>query len=89
MLGFVLARIPWNALSNLELQLSYRALQNDLVLPSTTTHSNICWREYPLTVNANMKQLPSRDRVTSVIDRWTSANKLAMTLIVDYYVDQN
>jgi len=58
MLGFVLAHIPWNAISNLELRLSYRALRDDLVLLSATTLCNICRREYALTVDAIKKQLP-------------------------------
>jgi len=56
MLGFVLAHIPWNAISNLELQWSYVALLDDLALLSATTLSNICSREYALTVDAIQKQ---------------------------------
>jgi len=37
MLGFVLARIPWNALSNMELGQSYMLLHDDLLLLSATT----------------------------------------------------
>jgi len=68
MLGFVSAYIPWNAISNPELGRSYKALRNDLVLPSTTTLSNICRREYALTVDAITKQLPSRNTVSLVLD---------------------
>jgi hypothetical protein len=53
MLGFVSPHIPWNATSNLELRRSYTALPDDLVVPSATTLSNICRREYALTVDAN------------------------------------
>ena len=49
MLGFVSAHIPWNTISNLELRRSYKALRDDLVLPSATTLRNICRREYALT----------------------------------------
>jgi len=49
MLEFVLAHIPWNTISHLELPLSVKVLHNDLMLPSTPTLSNICWREYALT----------------------------------------
>jgi hypothetical protein len=58
MLGLVSAHSPWNAISNLELRRSYKALHDDLVLPSPTTLSNICQREYALTVDAIKKQLP-------------------------------
>jgi len=58
MLGFVSTHIPWNAIKNLELQQSYKALRYDVVLPSATTLSNICLREYALTVDAIKKQLP-------------------------------
>jgi len=44
MLGCVSAHIPWNTISNFELQQSYKALRNDLVLPSATTLTNICRR---------------------------------------------
>jgi len=89
MLGFVLAHIPWNAISNLELRWSYKALRDDLLLPSATTLSNICWREYALTVDAIKKQLPSRNKVSLVLDAWTSTNKLAITSVIGYYMDQN
>jgi len=64
MLGFVLAHIPSNAISNLELWQSYKALRDNLELPSATTHSNICQREYALTVDAIKKQLPSHNHVS-------------------------
>jgi len=74
MLGFVSAHIPWNAISNLELRQSYKALPNDLVLPSATTLSNICWREYALTVDAIKKHLLLRNKFSLALDGWTSTN---------------
>ena len=68
MLGFVSAYIPWNAISNPELGRSYKALHNDLVLPSATTLSNISPREYALTMDAIKKQLPSRNTVSLALD---------------------
>jgi hypothetical protein len=61
MLGFVSADIPLNAISNLELRRPYKALNVDLVLPSSTTRSNIRRREYALTVDATEKQSLSRN----------------------------
>jgi hypothetical protein len=58
MIGFVSAHIPWNTISNLELRRSFKSLRDDLVLLSTTTLSNICQREYALTVDTIKKQLP-------------------------------
>jgi len=52
LLGLVSAHIPWNATSNLELQRSYMALRDALVLPSATTCGNICRREWALTVDS-------------------------------------
>jgi len=89
MLGFVSAHIQWNAISNLELRRSCKALRNDLVLLSAATLSNICRREYALTVDAIKKQLPSRNKVCLSLDGWTSTNKLAITLVIAYYMDQN
>jgi len=89
MLGFVSAHIPCNAISNLELRRSYNVLCSKLVLPSASTHSNICWREYSLTVDAIKKQLPSRNKVNLALDRWTSTNKLAITSVIPHYVDWN
>jgi len=89
MLGFVSARIPWNAISNLELRRSYKSLRDDLVLPSTMTLSNICRREYALTVDAIKKQLPIRNKVSLALDGWTSTNKLAITSVIAYYMDRN
>jgi len=89
MLGFVLALIPWNAISNLELRRSYKALRDDLVLLSATTLRNICWREYGLTVDAIEKQLPLRNKVSLALDKWTSTNILAITSVIAYYMDRN
>jgi len=89
MLGFVSALIPWNAISNPELRQSYKALRDDVVLPSATTLSNICRREYALTVDVIKKQLPLRNEVSLALDGWTSMNKLAITSVIAYYMDSN
>jgi len=89
MLGLVSAHIPWNAISNLELRQSYKALHNDLVLPSTTTLSNICRREYALTVDAIKKQLLSRNKVSLDLHGWIWTNKVAITSDIAYYIDRN
>jgi len=89
MLGFVLAHIPLSAISNLELRWSYDALRNELVQLSAGTLSNICHREYSLTVDAINKQWPSRDQVGLALDRWISTNKLATMSLIAYYMDRN
>jgi len=87
MLGFILAHIPWNDISNLELQQSDKSLRDDLVLPSATTLSNICRREYALTVDAIKKQLLIRNKVSLALDGCTSTNKLAIMSVVAYSMD--
>jgi hypothetical protein len=89
MLGIVSAHIPWNAISNLELRRAYQVLRDDVVLPSTTTLSNICRREYALTVDAIKKQLATRNKVSLALDGWTSTNKLAITSVIADYMDLN
>jgi len=89
MLGFVSAHIPWNAISHLELRWSYNALRSELVLLSASTLSNICQREYSLTVDAIEKQLPTRNKVSLALDGWTSTNRLAITSVIAYYMDRN
>jgi len=89
MLEFVSAHIPLNAISNLELRRSYEALRDDLVLPSAMTLSNICWREYALTVEAIKKRLPLRNKVSFALDGLTSTNQLAITSVIAYCVDRN
>jgi len=89
MLGFVSAHIPWNATSNLEQLRSYVALRDELVLPSATTLSSISRGEYPLTMDPIKKQLPSRNKVSLVLDGWTSTIKLAITSVFAYYLDRN
>jgi len=89
MLGFILAHIPWNAISNLELRWSYNVLRSELVPPSASTLSNICQREYSLSVHAIKNQLPTRDKVCLVLDRWTSTNQLAIMSVIAYYMDRN
>jgi len=89
MLRLVSAHIPWNAISCRELRGSYKALRDDLVLLSATTLSNIFRRESTLTVDAIQKQLPSRNEVCLGLDGWTSPNKLAITLVIAYTMNQN
>ena len=89
MLGFVSAHIPWNSISNLELQRSYLALRNELLVQSATTLSNICRREYALTVVAIKKQLPSRNEISLAMDGCTSTFKLAIVSVIAYYMDRN
>jgi len=88
-LRFVLAGIPQNAISNLELRWLYNALCDDLMLPSATTRSNICRRECALTVDAIKKKLPSCDKVTLALDGWTSPKTLAVSSVIAYYKDRN
>jgi len=64
MLGFVSAHIPSNTISNLQLWRSYKALRDDLVQLSATTLSNICRREYALSVDAINKQLPVQNKIS-------------------------
>ena len=89
MLGLVSAHNPLNAISNPELQRSYNALRDDLVLPSATTLSNICRREYALTVEAINRHLLSRNKVGLALDAWTSPNKPAIMSVIAYYMDRN
>jgi len=89
MLGFVSAHVLWNTISNLELRRSYKALRDDLILPSATTLCNICRREYALTVDAIKMQLPLRNQVSISLDGWTTTNKLAIKWVISYYMDRN
>jgi len=89
MLGLVSAHIPCNVIPNLKLWRSYNALRSELVLASASTLSNICWREFTLTVDAIKKQLPSRNKVSFALDGCTSINKLAISSVIDYYIDRN
>jgi hypothetical protein len=57
MSGIVSAHIPWNGISNLELQWLYNALHGDLVLSTAMTISNLCQREYALSMDAIKKHL--------------------------------
>jgi hypothetical protein len=58
------------------------------MLPSGSTLSNICKRDYSLAVDAIKKQLPSRNKFSLALDRWTSTNKLAITLVITYDMDR-
>jgi len=87
MLGFVSAYIPCNSISNPEIWLSYKVLRDDGVLPSATTLSHICRREYALTVDAIKKQLASPNKASLALDGWTSTNKLAIMSVIAYYMD--
>jgi len=89
MLRIVSAHDPWKSISNLDLLWWWKALRSELLLPSATTLSNIYLMDYSLTVDAIMKQLPSRNEVSSALEGWTSTSKLAITLVIVYYMDQN
>jgi len=88
MLELDFAYIPWNAISNVELRQSYKALRDDLVLPSATTLSDICQREYALSMDVIKKQMPSRNKVSLALDGWTAMNKLAMRSVIAEYMDR-
>jgi len=68
MLGLLWNYIPWNATSNLGLWWSFKEVWSVLLLPSGTTLTNILWRKYALTMDAIMKQLPSRNDVRLALD---------------------
>jgi hypothetical protein len=89
MLGVVSAHIPWKTMSNLQLRRSYNALQSAILRRSPTTLSNICRREYALTVNAIEKQWPSLNRVSLALNGWTSTNILAIKSVIASYMDRN
>jgi len=82
MSGFLSAHIPWNAIPNLELRRSYNALRHNLVLLSATSLSNICRKEYELTLDAIKKQLPSGNKVSLALDGWTSMTKLVTMSVI-------
>ena len=88
-LGFVSAHNASIFISDLELRRWYKALHDDLVLPSATTLSKICQWEYALTKDAIKKQLPSQSKVTLALDGWTSMNKLDVMLVFAYLIDRN
>ena len=89
MLRFVSAHFQCNAISNVQLRRSYKALLDDLVLPSTMTFSNICRREYAMSVDAITKLLPSGNKVSLALDGWTSTNQLALMSVNAYHMDRN
>jgi hypothetical protein len=64
-------------------------LHDDQVLPSATTLGNICRREYALIVVAIKKQLPVQNKVSLVLDGWTTTNELAIPSVIAYYMDRN
>jgi len=88
MLGFVSVHIPWNAMSNLEPWRSYKPLRDHLVLPPAMTLSNLRRKEYALTMDAIKKQLPIRNEVSLAFEGWTSTNKLGITSVIAYNMDQ-
>jgi len=59
-----------------------------LVRPSAKTLCNICRRDYALRVDAIKKQLPVRNKVSLTLDGWATANKLAISLVIAYYIDR-
>ena len=89
MLAFISAYNPWNTITNLELRRKFNALRFALIPSSATALSNICQREYSLTIDAIKKQLPTKNKVSIVLDGWTSTNKLAIVSVIGYDIDFN
>jgi hypothetical protein len=84
LLKFLSANIPGNILPNLEQQWSYDVLPSGLVVPSASTLSHMCRREYSLSLNAITKQFPSRNNDSLPVASWTSMNKLTKTSVITY-----
>ena len=61
----------------------------ELTVLAASTLSDMCQREYLLTVGANKKKLPLRNKVSFALDEWTSTNKQVITSITAYNIDQN
>jgi hypothetical protein len=89
MLRSVLEHIPENAISNLNLRWSYKALCNNLVLLSPRTLGNICRRDYALTVDVIKKQLPRQNKISLTLDGWTSTKTRAMMSVIAYCMNRN
>jgi len=53
------------------------------------TVGNICWWEYALTMDAIKKQSPTQNKVTLVLDKWTSMNALPIMSVIVFYMDRN
>lgn len=86
-LGFVSAYISWIAISTIEQQWPNNGLCSTLMLPSTSTFSNIGRREYSLTVDEIRIQLPSRNNVSFAFDRWKSIINYVMMSVIPYYMN--
>jgi len=86
---FVWPHNPSNAIWYLELRQSYKALRDQLVLPSILSLSNLCQTDYALIVHAIKNQLPSWNTVSLALDGWTSTHKLAITSIISFFRDRN
>jgi len=88
MLRLIYTHIPWNGMSTLGQLWSDNALRSDLVLPSASTLSNICWKKCSLTGDAIKKQLPSIDKASLALQYWTLANRLAIMTVIANYMDR-
>jgi len=75
-------------MSNLDVWQLLSAFWSELVLPAGSTHSNSHRREYLLTADAIHNQLPSRNTVSSGLDGWTCTNKLPITSVIVYDINQ-
>jgi hypothetical protein len=81
--------VTGKGISNLALRKSFEVLCDDLVLLSATTLGNRCGREYALTVDTIMKELPVQNQLSLALDRCISTNKLSITSVIVYYMDRN
>jgi len=88
-LGFVLAHIPCNSISQHVLHHSYNVIRCELALSCARTISNICCTKYSLAVDAIKKQLPARNKVSIALAAWTSMNTLGIILVIAYNMEHN
>jgi hypothetical protein len=89
LIGLLSALIPLNVGSNREFRRVFKALRNDVKIPSVSKLTCLLRNEYGKTLEAIKGQIPRGQRVSIALDGWTSQNRLAITSVIMYYISRN
>ena len=89
LLGFLSALIPFNTITNPELRRILFSLKPDVNLPSVSTLRRLLATEYEKTTKSIRDNIPEGQKVGLALDGWTSANKLAISSVIMYYISKS
>ena len=81
--------ILFNILTNPELHRILFSLKPDVIIPSVSILCRLLAMEYEKTTNEIQDNIPEGQKVGLALNGWISGNKLAISLVIIYYISKN